>query len=93
MGCNNTKMIEDHPKKPSTQYTGYNSQQISESPSVVPSSEPVELNYPVFVGKYDYDSRTNDDLPFKKGIKIKYYLVNVFCLMARNLCYGICDLF
>ena len=24
-------------------------------------------NFPVYVGKYDYDSRTNDDLGFKKG--------------------------
>ena len=24
-------------------------------------------NYPVYVGKYDYDSRTDDDLSFKKG--------------------------
>ena len=23
--------------------------------------------YPIFVGKYDYDSRTDDDLSFKKG--------------------------
>jgi len=26
-----------------------------------------EPNYPVYVGKYDYDSRTDDDLSFKKG--------------------------
>ena len=25
------------------------------------------VKYPVFVGKYDYDSRTDDDLSFKKG--------------------------
>lgn len=24
-------------------------------------------NYPLYVGKYDYDSRTDDDLSFKKG--------------------------
>ena len=92
MGCTNTKMTKDHPKKPSTQYTGYNSQKISESPSVVPPPEPVELNYTVFIGKYDYDSQTDNDLSFKKGIKIKYYPVSIFCLMARNLCYGISDL-
>lgn len=28
---------------------------------------PPEVNYPVFVGKYDYDSRTDDDLSFRKG--------------------------
>ena len=33
-------------------------------------SKPVEPepNYPVYVGKYDYDSRTDDDLSFKKGM-------------------------
>jgi len=31
-----------------------------------PPPEPPEP-YPVFVGKYDYDSRTDDDLAFKKG--------------------------
>ena len=70
MGCNNTKMTEDQSKKPSAQDTGYDSQQISELSSVDPPPEPVELNYPVFVGKYNYDSRTDDDLPFKKGIKL-----------------------
>ena len=31
-----------------------------------PPSEPPS-QYPVFVGKYDYNSRTEDDLAFKKG--------------------------
>ena len=35
-------------------------------PDVQVQSEP-EPNYPLFVGKYDYDSRTDDDLSFKKG--------------------------
>lgn len=40
--------------------------------AVVPPPGPIgkvepEPNYPVFVGKYDYDSRTDDDLSFKKG--------------------------
>ena len=25
------------------------------------------VNYPIFVGKYDFDSRTDDDLSFKRG--------------------------
>ena len=35
----------------------------------LPPPKPVEpaVNYPVYVGKYDYDSRTDDDLSFKKG--------------------------
>ena len=28
---------------------------------------PAPSQYPIFVGKYDYDSRTDDDLSFKKG--------------------------
>lgn len=28
---------------------------------------PAEPTYPIYVGKYDYDSRTDDDLSFKKG--------------------------
>ena len=64
-------MTEDKTKKPLVQHTGYayNSQQILKPPAVVPFPKPVELNYPVFVGQYDYDSRTDHDLSFKKGIK------------------------
>ncbi len=29
--------------------------------------QPPPVNYPIYVGKYDYDSRTDDDLSFKKG--------------------------
>ena len=36
--------------------------EMPSQPQVLPSSQ-----YPVFVGKYDYDSRTDDDLSFKKG--------------------------
>ena len=35
-------------------------------PQVMPKPPP-ENKYPVFVGKYDYDSRTDDDLSFRKG--------------------------
>ena len=27
----------------------------------------MELNYPVFVGKWDFDGRTDDEMSFKKG--------------------------
>ena len=41
---------------------------VSPSPSVQPPKPPPqEFNYPIFVGKYDYDSRTDDDLSFRKG--------------------------
>ncbi len=36
-------------------------------PPTLPKPPPPEANYPVYVGKYDYDSRTDDDLSFKKG--------------------------
>ena len=32
-----------------------------------PLQGPPEADWPLFVGKYDYDSRTEDDLGFKKG--------------------------
>lgn len=32
-----------------------------------PPQKPEATNYPVYVGKYDYDSRTDDDLSFRKG--------------------------
>ncbi len=33
-----------------------------------------EADWPLFVGKYDYDSRTEDDLGFKKGDLL--YIIN-----------------
>ena len=33
----------------------------------VKKEPPPPSQYPIFVGKYDYDSRTDDDLSFKKG--------------------------
>ena len=41
-------------------YTGANS-------VLLISQVQLELNYPVFVGKYDFDSQMDDDLSFKKG--------------------------
>lgn len=35
-------------------------------PAPPPKPEPT-VTYPIYVGKYDYDSRTDDDLSFKKG--------------------------
>ena len=39
-----------------------------------PPKPPEESDYPLFVGKYDYLSRTNDDLGFKKGDLM--YIIN-----------------
>ena len=33
---------------------------------MLPKSEPT-VNYPIYVGKYDYDSLHDEDLSFKKG--------------------------
>ena len=40
-------------------------------PPPPPEKEP---NFPLFVGKYDYSSRTDDDLSFKKGDLL--YIIN-----------------
>ena len=37
------------------------------SPPPQDKAPPPPAKYPVYVGKYDYDSRTDDDLSFKKG--------------------------
>ena len=34
--------------------------------STTSKSEPT-VEYPIYIAKYDYDSRTDDDLSFKKG--------------------------
>lgn len=78
MGCTQSKTKEstDSPPKPAN--TGQNSDWSSPPkpyPAPVPEPQPQmggklsvqEPNYPVFVGKYDYDSRTDDDLSFRKG--------------------------
>ena len=41
-----------------------------------PPPKPAEptVNYPIFVAKYDYESRTDDDLGFKKGDLM--YIIN-----------------
>ncbi len=45
--------LRDHPKSP--------------APPPLPKPPKPDVNHPVYVGKYDYDSRTDDDLSFKKG--------------------------
>ncbi len=49
-------------------HPGYNPTGASSFDKAQPAPVPREpVNYPVYVGKYDYDSRTDDDLSFKKG--------------------------
>lgn len=82
MGCANSKTKEgpDGPAPPSSTAQAQTSQVTNKyTPNPQPSfpapplpdpntklPEP-EPNYPVYVGKYDYDSRTDDDLTFRKG--------------------------
>ena len=40
---------------------GKGEEQYNQSPPIG------EFKYPIYVGKYDYDSRTDDGLSFKKG--------------------------
>ena len=98
MGSINTKTTENKTKKPLAHNTstGYDSQQISELSAVVPLPEPVELNYPVFVGKYDYDSRTDNDLCFKKGqytiqlVRTMISMVASYIYRLKNLAHSVC---
>ena len=41
--------------------------QSTDAPPVPPPKPEPTVNYPIYVGKYDYDSQTDDDLSFKKG--------------------------
>ena len=40
---------------------------VPKEPPIPPQQPSEAVNYPLFVGKYDYLSRTNDGLSFKKG--------------------------
>ena len=56
-----SKVGQTQPYHPS----GHGQQGPPPPPPKKPEQPPV--NYPIYVGKYDYDSRTDDDLSFKKG--------------------------
>ena len=47
---------------------------LPKKPLLPPKPPPEDSTYPLFVGKYDYLSRTNDDLSFNKGDLL--YIVN-----------------
>ena len=51
---------------------------LPELPEGPPQPQPSleESNYPLFVGKYDYSPRTDDELGFKKGDLI--YILNTY---------------
>ena len=73
------KISEDAPK--SSKLTDAGLKDTSVLPELSPEAPPQppqlpleESNYPLFVGKYDYSSKTDGDLNFKKGDLL--YIIN-----------------
>lgn len=75
MGCVNSKEVDKNEMNDISQQGG-NAEGTAPPPDMKPPPPPVApkpsdatniTNHTVFVGKYDYDSRTDDDLSFKKG--------------------------
>ena len=48
--------------------------ELPEEPPIPPQQPSETANYPLYIGKYDYLSRTNDGLSFKKGDLV--YIIN-----------------
>lgn len=63
-GKNSVKADEPKAKPPHQEPGGFPQ---PGPPPPPPKPEPQTPKYPMYVGKYDYDSRTDDDLSFKKG--------------------------
>ena len=51
-----------------------NLQPTAATSALPPKSAEPTVNYPIFVGKANYDSRTDDDLSFRKGDLM--YIIN-----------------
>ena len=60
--------------QPSSPSDFQNSARPLPNPPGPPPPPEKEPNFPLFVGKYDYSSRTDDDLSFKKGDLL--YIIN-----------------
>ena len=63
-----------NPTSPSADFQGSGVRPLPSVPGGPPEPPPKESNYPLFVGKYDYASRTDDDLSFNKGDLL--YIIN-----------------
>lgn len=50
------------------------SHQTSPLPPPMPPAQPPEETYPVYICKYDYDARTDEELCFRKGDLL--YIIN-----------------
>lgn len=66
-GSGNTAVDEASGRGDSTKVSVVSPQPPAVHPKPAPAPAQQEFNYPIFVGKYDYDSRTDDDLSFRKG--------------------------
>jgi hypothetical protein len=69
-GKTSAKNPQSNERKDGGQGSGPSSHQMHPGPPPPPKPKPEQappVNYPIYVGKYDYDSRTDDDLSFKKG--------------------------
>ena len=67
-GLKDASVLPELPKEPSVL------PELPKEPPQPPKPPPEESTYPLFVGKYDYLSRTDGDLSFKKGDLL--YIVN-----------------
>ncbi len=72
--CGGTKTEGDSPpspKRPGNSYTGPPDPERQDAqpgmPPPVPNKPVDKPGLTIYVGKYDYESRTDDDLSFKKG--------------------------
>ena len=48
--------------------------QPTDAPPVPPPKPEPTVNYPIYIGKYDYDKRADYDVSFKKGDQM--YIIN-----------------
>lgn len=65
--CTGKNSAKTDEPKPKPSYPDNSPISPSGPPPPPPKPEPPTPKYPIYVGKYDYDSRTDDDLSFKKG--------------------------
>lgn len=68
--CSGKDSVKTEEPKPKPSHLDGGSSAFSPSGPPPPPPKPetqATPKYPIYVGKYDYDSRTDDDLSFKKG--------------------------
>lgn len=70
----NASLVQNPIDQPSSPSKLESSNRPLPQPPGPPQPPMKEPSYPLFVGKYDYSSRTDDDLSFKKGDLL--YIIN-----------------